>query len=72
MTYPSTVDVLCVCPFCRKEETVRMAWSDYLAWHNGEMIQNVTPYLSAAERETLISGLCPTCQDSIFGGDNDE
>jgi len=38
----------------------------------GELAQNAFPYLSATEREQLISHICPKCQDSIFGSDEDE
>tara|TARA_Y100000296_G_scaffold73682_1_gene91423 strand:- start:308 stop:457 length:150 start_codon:yes stop_codon:yes gene_type:complete len=40
---------------------------DYEAWENGELIQNAMPYLSADEREVLISGMCGPCFDNLFG-----
>ncbi len=32
-----------------------------------EPVQNAFPYLSATDRECLISGMCPACQAKIFG-----
>ena len=42
---------------------------DYTSWENGELIQNAMPYLSADERELLISGTCGTCFDNMFGSE---
>ena len=46
-------------------------------WMNGNgYIQDILGYLSAAERELLISGTCDNCWKSMFGvddeGDEDE
>lgn len=61
------------CPFCGKTHDVEVPFDGYLAWQSGELIQNAMPKLSATEREQLISGICPKCQDSIFGDfDEDE
>jgi len=42
---------------------------DYTSWENGELIQTAMPYLSAGEREVLISGMCGPCFDNMFGGE---
>ena len=55
------------CPFCGKSHFVEIAGSDYNAWQNGALAQNAFPYLSATEREQLISHICPQCQADIFG-----
>ena len=59
--------ITCICPICGQEEEVPVYAEDYADWENGELIQNAFPYLSATERECLISGMCPACQDKIFG-----
>ena len=59
------------CPFCGADHSVEMDYRDFVAWEQGELIQNVAPYLSATEREQLISHICPKCQESVFGA-NDE
>lgn len=40
-------------------------------WQNGELIQNVMPKLSAAEREFLISGCTPEDWEAMFGSPED-
>lgn len=61
-----TVDVRCI--FCQEETSVEFKWVDYLDWQSGELIQNAMPYLSAAERELLISSTCGDCFDDMFKG----
>lgn len=60
------------CPFCGADHSVEMDYRDFVAWEQGELIQNVAPYLSATEREQLISHICPKCQDGIFGTEIEE
>ena len=37
------------------------------AWHDGGLIQDVLPHLSAEDREYLISGATPEEWDKFFG-----
>lgn len=60
------------CPFCGKTHYIEVKAKDYLAWQNGELVQDAFPYLSADEREMLISGICPSCWDGMFPEDEDE
>ena len=60
-----------VCPFCGKEGAVKVKMYDWLNYVNGTLAQNAFPYLSTAEREQIISNMCPACQASIFGGDDE-
>ena len=62
-----TVTLTVTCPFCGKKETVTAQTIDFLEWNNGVCIQNAMPYLSASDRELLISGICKECQKKIFG-----
>lgn len=55
------------CPFCGTTHFVEVAERDYNAWQSGELAQVAFPYLSATEREQLISQMCPNCQEKIFG-----
>ena len=55
-----------VCPFCGKDYQVVVFEEDYVRCLEGDLVQDCFPYLSATDREFLISGICPTCQDSIF------
>ena len=50
------------CPFCGKTTPIQIRRvADYHAWQNGALAQDAFPYLSADEREMLISGMCPIC-----------
>jgi uncharacterized Zn finger protein (UPF0148 family) len=55
------------CPFCGKVHTVTASVQGLRDWENGESIQRALPELSATERESLISGICPDCQRDFFG-----
>lgn len=61
------VCVVTQCPFCGRGNEVEVNEADYWDWDDGMMAQDAFPYLSAAEREMLISGVCPTCWDKMFG-----
>ena len=46
---------------------------DVNRWLSGSgYIQDLLPYLTAGERELLISGTCDVCWKSMFGSDEDE
>ena len=38
----------------------------------GNHIQNVLPNMSATNRESLISGMCESCQDELFNPNFDD
>ena len=62
------MEIECRCPFCGVVRTVTVDAIDYLAWEVGDALaQNAFPYLSADEREMLISGICPSCWEKTFG-----
>lgn len=65
------VEIAIQCPFCGETHSVEVWEYDFYDWQEGELAQNAFPYLSATEREQLISGLCPMCQDKIFGSYED-
>jgi hypothetical protein len=65
------VCVVTRCPFCGKGNFVEVNEDDYDDWCDGTLAQVAFPYLSANEREALISGICPTCWDKMFGGDEE-
>lgn len=54
------------CPFCRHANFIEVNDVDYWAWQNGALVQDAFPYLSAEEREALISGTCHTCWNYVF------
>ena len=62
-----------VCGHCRKEYNIMADRNDMEAWLSGDKyIQDALAYLSAAERELLISGTCNTCWKQMYGIDDDE
>ena len=63
------MDIITFCPICHEEHIIHVEVEDYLAWTDGATAQVAFPYLSADEREMLISGICPTCWASMFGGE---
>lgn len=57
------------CPFCGEVSFVTVKTMDFIDWKNGKVAQKAFPYLSADEREVLISGICPNCWEQMFGVD---
>ncbi len=51
------------CPFCSSENAVEVKEQDYKAWKLGALAQNAFPYLSADQRELVMTGIC--CWDSL-------
>lgn len=64
-----------ICNICGNVHTIIYNREDMIDWLSGQAyIQDTMPYLSAAERELLISGTCGSCFDKMFPPslDNDE
>lgn len=67
------VTIVTECPICHHANEVMVNEEDYFAWaFDGELVQSAFPYLSADEREMLVSGICPTCWDKMFPDEEDE
>lgn len=65
--YP--IEVECECPFCGRSSIVIVDFDDFQRWLNKEVsIQDAFPYISAKNRERLISGICPSCWNAQFMG----
>lgn len=60
------VDIMRVCPFCGQVHDIFVNLVDYFDWRDGVLAQCAFPYLTATEREQIISGICPDCQKDIF------
>lgn len=65
------ITIVTHCPFCGHANFIEVNDVDYWAWQNGALAQDAFPYFSADERELLISGICPTCWDRVFGSDEE-
>lgn len=56
------------CPDCNKFNTVVVNERDYNVWCLGDTnVQDAFPSLSADEREILLTGICGSCWDRLFG-----
>ena len=55
------------CNTCKDQVEMAVNVDDYTSWENGELIQVAMPYLTADEREILISGVCGTCCSKMWG-----
>ena len=61
------------CVHCGTEHIQWVNEQDFLDWTSGVgYIQDKLPYLSADERELLISGTCGACWTRMFGSIEDE
>lgn len=65
-----TIEIETRCPICGERHYVEVFEKDFIAWRNGTLIQDAFPYLSANERELLISGTCAECFSIFFGNDD--
>jgi len=61
------------CKHCGVTYQILANRNDIDSWMDGNgYIQDVLGYLSAAERELLISGTCDNCWKNMFGSDDEE
>ena len=63
------VTVIVGCIKCAEAKHITVGNADLDSWENGALIQDAMPYLSADEREILISGICGECFDNMFAGE---
>lgn len=61
-----TVTLTVTCEHCTEDYPVTVNPADVQRWQDGVMIQDALPYLSADERELLISLTCRDCWDEIW------
>lgn len=60
------------CVVTGKEQRVTVKANDLFRYRQGGYVQNCFPYLSASDREFLISGLSDEGWKSTFSSDDDE
>lgn len=60
------------CPICHETHSIMVFADDYLHWKHGVEAQDAFEYLSADDREMLISGICPKCWDDLFADEDEE
>jgi hypothetical protein len=60
------------CRLCYKTYLIFLRREDYTSWMSGSgFVQDILPYLTAGERELLISNTCSDCFDKLFPPDVD-
>jgi len=60
------------CWRCGVDHTVMANEMDVAHWEGGASIQDALGYLTADERELLISGTCGACFDNMFPPDPED
>lgn len=55
------------CPVCHRQHTIILNGDAYDRYKKGMPIIKAFPTLNPTEREVIISGYCPDCQEDIFG-----
>ena len=58
--------VSATCEHCNNKSIIVVKTADMQAWEDGKFIQDAMPYLTAGERELLISATCGDCFDKFF------
>ena len=61
-----TTNLTETCSGCGSIETMLVETEDLHAWKEGAYIQDVLGYLTADQREMLISQTCGVCWDKLF------
>jgi hypothetical protein len=54
------------CPDCGSQESIEVKGPDLYRYNQGGHVQDVFPYLSPAQRERLITGVCGPCFEKMF------
>lgn len=62
---------------CLAAQTVMLDPEDVKVWTTSSRserppVQELFHYLTPDEREVLMSGICPSCWERIFGGEDDD
>jgi len=67
ITMHRDLSIKVTCSHCDETHSVLVNQIDVAEWKAGKYIQDAMPYLSADERELLISQTCGVCWDEMFG-----
>lgn len=67
-------EIITQCPVCGKHHKVLVREEDWELYNSPDRpyVQDIFPYLTAGERELLISGVDEECFNKMFGGEDDE
>lgn len=67
MSNEEKIELRTQCIECKEIIKTEVNVGDYHDWVNGKYIQDAFPYLTASQRELLISGVCGECFTRMFG-----
>jgi hypothetical protein len=67
-TVGDKVTVTQTCQWCFKESSVTVDRDKFDRWQGGALAQNVFTEMTAAERETLVSGTHEACWEAMWKG----
>ena len=68
-----TTNIVKTCVMCNNTYKLEVKTNDLHAYMRGnKSIQNAFPYLSAGDRELIISGICNTCYEKLMVDDEAE
>lgn len=63
------IEIIRKCKHCKEVKEFEVTLDQYMRIEAGqEHIQDIIPEHSPDEREILISGICSSCYDRMFGG----
>ena len=72
MVYSDSIHYTVRCYTCGEDHTIIADKQDIMSWIAGEKyIQDALSYLSAADRELLISNTCDKCWKESYGEDDE-
>ena len=63
---PMDLDIELSCNHCDYEENLSVSECDYIAWHNGKYIQDSFPFITAGQRDLMLSNTCDDCWQKFF------
>lgn len=67
------VNLVCDCIRCKASHIMHVHDADLDRYYNtNSLIQECFPYLSTEEREMMITGFCPACQEEIYSHFDDD
>lgn len=62
----------CRCPLCGTKSSVRITNDELAQYEGGALLHDAFSRLSDTDRETLLTGICYDCQNSVFSEEEPE
>lgn len=68
----ANITITCCCPLCGQFSFVTCDEAQLAAYESGALAQEAFADMDIHTRESIISGMCFSCQESFFEEDEDE